>query len=152
MASLEERVVARLREAKIKLWLEPYDDDDDAVTALAVDFAAALDADAAVVAAELRKLRQHALEKLAAKRRRTICGSGVGGPFEVVLDGSTSGDDARAVLAAAGGHETAAGVRVPGSRRAPARAAGATAGVAGEARDPALDCARRPVAQPHGEH
>ncbi|KAK7234727.1 hypothetical protein SO694_00199025 [Aureococcus anophagefferens] len=84
MASLEERVVARLREEKVKLWLAPYDD-DGALTATASTYAAALDeADVAAVAATLRDLRRRAVEKLAAKRRRTVRGAGAAGePFEV---------------------------------------------------------------------
>ena len=106
MASLEERVVARLREEKVKLWLAPYDD-DGALTATANTYAAALDeADVAAVAATLRDLRRRAVEKLAAKRRRTVRGAGAAGePFEVALDGGTAGADARAVLAAAGGYD-----------------------------------------------
>ncbi|KAH8062808.1 hypothetical protein JL720_13178 [Aureococcus anophagefferens] len=106
MASLEERVVAWLREEKVKLWLAPYDD-DGALTATASTYAAALDeADVAAVAATLRDLRRRAVEKLAAKRRRTVRGAGAAGePFEVALDGGTAGADARAVLAAAGGYD-----------------------------------------------
>ena len=91
MASLEERVVARLREEKVKLWLAPYDD-DGALTATANTYAAALDeADVAAVAATLRDLRRRAVEKLAAKRRRTVRGAGAAGePFEVALDGGTA--------------------------------------------------------------
>ena len=105
-ATLEERVVARLREEKVKLWLAPYDD-DGALTATASTYAAALDeADVAAVAATLRDLRRRAVEKLAAKRRRTVRGAGAAGePFEVALDGGTAGADARAVLAAAGGYD-----------------------------------------------
>ncbi|KAH8050568.1 hypothetical protein JL722_11221 [Aureococcus anophagefferens] len=120
MASLEERVVAWLREEKVKLWLAPYDD-DGALTATASTYAAALDeADVAAVAATLRDLRRRAVEKLAAKRRRTVRGAGAAGePFEVALDGGTAGADARAVLAAAGGYDGRVRV-IAGGRALPA--------------------------------
>ncbi|KAH8064022.1 hypothetical protein JL721_8421 [Aureococcus anophagefferens] len=121
MASLEERVVARLREEKVKLWLAPYDD-DGALTATASTYAAALDeADVAAVAATLRDLRRRAVEKLAAKRRRTVRGAGAAGePLEVAL--TAHAGRRRAVLAAAGGYDGRVRV-IAGGRALPGGAA-----------------------------
>lgn len=96
---LEGRVVSVLKSRKIKLWLSPYDSDDELEMLsgrLSETMGEKVDTQL------LRDLRQHALSKLAAKRRlvnirvRDVVAS---------FDCATLGRDVRAALAAACGME-----------------------------------------------